>query len=106
MDGSQKIPERAYSKTEGLLGHLYIRTMIFDREGDFIEQHEHRFDHVTIVIRGPLMMKVDGVETVANEGERLLVRRGRKHGFTAKADDCLAYCIYSEEHARKMGEIL
>ena len=93
---NQPIPVEAHHHTEGVLGHLHFRTMRFDHKGDFIQLHEHRFDHVTIVIRGPLLCKygVDGKkEREVTEGERVLIRAHVIHGFEALADNCLAYCV-------------
>ena len=90
------IPERAYTETEGVMARMIFRTMRFRETGMTVEQHAHDFDHVTVIIRGPLKLASgkDGPVRTVVEGERILIPAGIIHGFTALADNCLAYCVH------------
>ena len=92
------MPERAYTGTEGCLGGLDVRTQRFAKKGDVVEIHAHGFDHLAIVIRGPLRCMWTDLENseqdrIMEDGERLMIRRDTWHGFKALADNCLSYCI-------------
>ena len=91
------IPVEAWHKSEGVLGHLQFNTMSFKKRGDFISPHAHAFDHVTIIIRGPLLCRTQKSEKQLMEGERVLIRAGVEHEFIAQADNCLAYCVHNHD---------
>ena len=118
---------------EFVSGNIYIREMRFDKAGEVVEGHGHRFDHTTIVIRGAL--KIEHVEPLewheepspvatdpplqvvtkwktvrevvkrAVEGHNwVLIKAGVIHRITALEANTLAHCVYS--HRTPQGEIV
>jgi len=63
----------------------YCGKFLFVFDGQTCPYHHHPFKHETFyVLKGSVLMNVDGKEMVLNEGSVLPMAQGVKHSFTGR----------------------
>ena len=67
------------------------------------EGHEHWTDHVTVIIRGPVKIEVEGEEDrIADRGDALVLPANKEHRFVPLHERGAAWrCIFSYAHAER-----
>jgi len=80
--------------TIGKVSNVFIRMMKFENAGDVEEGHSHDFDHVTLLSKGSLKIKVNGKETIFNAPHLIFIDKDRDHELTALEDNTIACCIH------------
>lgn len=68
------------------------------RAGSFVEEHVHDFDHFGLCVSGDASVEIDGVSTLVEVGEPILLKAGVKHGILAHSDT-LWLCIWNSDVA-------
>lgn len=67
--------------------------------------HEHWPDHVTVIVKGPAQVDVDGQDPmILDRGDAVVLPAVKKHKFTALHERGAAWrCVFSYQHAMKDG---
>ena len=81
----------------GMVRNLFTRQMHFLKKGDHEIQHEHQFDHTTLLAKGSIELTVDGVKTTFVAPQMIFISKNKEHSMVALEDDTLCYCIHPLE---------
>lgn len=101
-------------------GNLYIRKMKFANAGDYMEGHQHTFDHVTTIFKGKVLVVYksakDGVigarvvsapdhakQSVRGEGY-VTIKKDVHHLIIALEPNTEAWCMFA--HRDHHGEVV
>lgn len=100
-------PARVIVRRYGAFGPFFFRPMEFPKAGSKVDGHAHKWDHVTWLTSGKLLMKARQLNGVTNTGFGPTIRRTFKapcaicikadwmHEFTALTDNVRADCIFA-----------
>lgn len=76
-----------------IAGGVYAKEWI-GKAGDAIQQHKHKFDHMSYLAVGLVRVEVDDRPTLVLEGPTAIsIKAGKSHKITALSD-CLWLCIH------------
>ena len=64
-------------------------------KGDHETQHTHQFDHLTLLAKGSIDVKNNGISTIFKAPHMIFISKDSVHSMTALEDDTVAYCIHS-----------
>lgn len=64
--------------------------------GITLTQHEHGFDHLSILASGMVIVSVDGEENVVTGPACMTITKGRSHAVTALTD-AVWFCIHKTD---------
>lgn len=78
----------------GHVANVWIRMMTFEKAGDMEDGHTHDFDHVTLLSKGSLKIKVNEKEIVFNAPHMIFIDKDKHHELTALEDGTIACCIH------------
>lgn len=87
---------------EEVSGNIYIRHVLLAKKGDFMDGHEHGYDHTSYIVFGEVHLHTK--DTVSGEehdydlkaGDHFLIKKHVMHMFTATSlDGARIDCIYS-----------
>jgi quercetin dioxygenase-like cupin family protein len=84
----------------GCVANLFVRQMHFASAGDMELGHKHTFDHMTLLAKGKLKVKINDEETEFTAPQMIYIKADLQHELTATSDNTVAYCI----HALRSGE--
>lgn len=76
-------------------GGVYAKEMLVPA-GMVVVQHMHNHDHLSVLVRGSVVMSVDGVEVSYDAPAILRIQAGKHHGVRALTD-VLWLCIHATE---------
>ena len=79
----------------GYVANLWSRQMHFKKLGDTEQGHKHQFDHLTLLAKGKLKVKVNDSETVFTAPHMIYIHKDDNHELIALEDDTVAYCIHA-----------
>lgn len=80
----------------GYVGNIWVRQNYMEKAGDKVGGHVHYFDHVSLLAKGSVEVKIDDKEPVVFEAPTFIViRKDRKHEVTALEDDTSWYCVFA-----------
>lgn len=80
----------------GYFGNIWVRQNILPHSGDVFPGHKHRFDHVSLLIRGSVEVQVKGSpRKIFKAPTFIVIRKEYEHRFTALEDDTVFYCIFA-----------
>lgn len=69
-------------------------TIIYEKEGEFMQQHVHAFDHVHLVGQGKIKIEIHGQEpTIHSEGELINIKAGLAHKLSSVTPHAVSFCI-------------
>lgn len=85
----------------GACHNVFIRQMHFVKKDDCEVQHEHEFDHVTLIAKGSVKVICNGEYTTFTAPHMVYLKANTKHGMTALEDDTVAYCIHAMGNSSK-----
>ncbi len=75
--------------------------MVLNKIGSQFEGHQHKYDHVTYLIRGKVLRQIketkdsEFIEHIFQAPCSMLIRANCFHKFTALTDDVIAECVYA-----------
>ncbi len=87
-----------------IIGPLGIRDFVLPEVCMESVGHEHNEDHVTIVVKGAILVKysymdkgvlVSGESARFNQGQEVLIRKGVKHTIKALEPNTMYKCVFS-----------
>ena len=90
----------------GYYGNIWVRQNTIPKAGDCgASGHVHLFDHVTLLVKGSVSVEVEGEEPKEFTAPTFIViRKERKHRFTALVDDVVYYCVFAMRNIN--GEVV
>jgi hypothetical protein len=80
----------------GYFGNIWVRQNVLELAGEAHEGHEHKFDHVTLLVSGKVSIQIG--EEVPKEFTAptfIVIRKQHNHKITAMADGTVYYCVFA-----------
>lgn len=80
----------------GYVGNIWVRQNYMEKAGDKVGGHIHHFDHVSLLAKGSVEVRVDDFPPVRFTAPTFIViRKDRRHEITALEDDTSWYCVFA-----------
>ena len=80
----------------GYFGNIWVRQNVLELAGDAHEGHEHKFDHVTLLVSGKVNVEIAGQPPKEFTAPTFIViRKEHQHKITAIADGTVYYCVFA-----------
>lgn len=81
----------------GFFGNVWVRSHTYRKAGDSNGGgHYHKFDHVTLLIKGSIRVEVEGEEPTRFMAPTfVIIKKDKKHKVTALEDDTVYYCVFA-----------
>ncbi len=79
----------------GCVANLFVRQMHFAAAGDMEMGHAHSFDHMTLLAKGKLKVRINDEETEFTAPQMIFIKANLQHELTASADNTVAYCVHA-----------
>ena len=81
----------------GFYGNVWVRSHTYRKAGDTNGGgHYHRFDHVTLLVKGSIRVEVEGEEPIRFLSPTfVIISKDKKHKITALEDDTVYYCVFA-----------
>jgi len=79
----------------GCVKNVFVRQMHFSKIGDFENGHAHAFDHMTLLAKGKLLVKIDEDVTEFTAPTMIFIKAELTHQLTAMSDDTVVYCVHA-----------
>lgn len=80
----------------GCYANVWIRQRLFQKVGEKIGGHKHKYDHVSLLAKGSAKVEVDGVEKIFESPTFIVIRKDKIHNVTALEEGTLWYCIFAD----------
>lgn len=77
-----------------LYGNVFIRRFVL-RSGEQVPGHAHRFDHLSLLLRGRIAVKVGEKTTEYEAPHEVVMPKGVVHELTSLVDDTIWLCIFA-----------
>lgn len=90
----------------GLTCNVFVRQMHFINAGDVELGHTHPFDHLSLLAKGSVNIKVDGVSTEFTAPHMIWIRADKNHEITATSNNTVVYCIHGLRDTAKSDDII
>jgi len=80
----------------GYFGNIWVKQNVLELAGEAFNGHEHKFDHVTLLVSGKVSVELEGSDTKEFTAPTFIViRKEHRHKITALADGTVYYCVYA-----------
>lgn len=80
----------------GFVGNIWVRQNYFEKAGDKVGGHIHYFDHVSLLAKGSVEVRIDGKDPrVFHAPTFIVIRKEHRHEVTALEDDTSWYCVFA-----------
>jgi hypothetical protein len=80
----------------GFFGNIWVRQQNLDKAGDVSVGHQHKFDHVTLLSKGSVLVHVEGKEPKKFTAPTFIViRKEYEHHVEALEDNTIYYCVFA-----------
>lgn len=81
----------------GFYGNVWVRSHTYRKAGDTNNGgHYHKFDHVTLLVKGSIKVEVEGCEMKRFTAPTfVIIDKNKKHNVTALEDDTVYYCVFA-----------
>lgn len=80
----------------GFFGNIWVRQNRIEKAGEFHDGHKHHFDHVSLLTKGSVEVKVEGYPPKTFSAPTFIViRKELHHQFIALEDDVNWYCVFA-----------
>lgn len=89
-----------------LISNLWIKLMTFENAGDVNEGHKHLFDHPTLLVKGRLLVDVDGAASEFTAPHIIFIARNKVHSLTALEAGTVAACIHALRDGERVEDIV
>jgi len=80
----------------GYFGNIWVRQNTIEKAGESFPGHKHKFDHVTLLVKGSIEVEVEGhapKQFVAPTF--VIIRKEHEHKVTSLTDDVIYYCVFA-----------
>lgn len=75
--------------------NLYAKESIFPK-GSQIIQHKHKYDHLSILAKGKVILVIDDKEEIIEAPACINIKADKHHGVLA-LEDCVWFCIHATD---------
>lgn len=79
----------------GCVKNLFVRQMHFVNAGDSEQGHAHQFDHMTLLAKGKMAVRINDEVTEFTAPQMIYIKAELQHELTALTDNTVAYCIHA-----------
>jgi hypothetical protein len=80
----------------GYFGNIWVRQNVLELAGEAHEGHEHKFDHVTLLVSGKVSVELEGSEAKEFVAPTFIViRKEHTHKITALENGTVYYCVFA-----------
>tara|TARA_R110000868_G_scaffold218216_1_gene468432 strand:+ start:1231 stop:1605 length:375 start_codon:yes stop_codon:yes gene_type:complete len=80
----------------GYFGNIWVRQNILGLAGEAHDGHEHKFDHVTLLVSGKVRVEIAGRDAKEFTAPTFIViRKEHRHKITALEDGTVYYCVFA-----------
>ena len=80
----------------GYFGNIWVKQNVLENAGEYFDGHEHKFDHVTLLVSGKVNVQIKDFEPKEFVAPTFIViRKEHQHKITALVDGTIYYCIYA-----------
>lgn len=80
----------------GYFGNIWVRQNVLELAGESHDGHEHKFDHVTLLVSGKVSVQIGEAEPKEFTAPTFIViRKEHQHKITAMADGTVYYCVFA-----------
>lgn len=90
----------------GCVANLFSRQMVFEKAGDMEQGHAHNFDHLTLLAKGKLLVRIADQVTEFEAPTMIYIKADIEHELTALVDGTIAYCIHALREKDGSGDII
>lgn len=74
-------------------GHVYLKEFEL-ADNEIITQHKHKFDHVTLLADGSVIVTLDGVKSLHHAPGYLFIKAEKHHQMQAFNGSATLYCTH------------
>lgn len=80
----------------GFYGDIFVRQIVYPEVGDFVAEHDHAIDHVTMVSQGAVHItcEVTGTDKVVHAPGFVEVPAKARHRIVAVEPNSCTWCIF------------
>lgn len=80
----------------GYFGNIWVRQNVLELAGQTHGGHEHKFDHVTLLVSGKVSVEIEGSEPKEFTAPTfIVVRKEHRHKITSLVDGTVYYCVFA-----------
>lgn len=80
----------------GYFGNIWVRQNVLSKAGNTFGGHKHHFDHVSLLTKGSVTVKVNGSEPKNFIAPTfIIIRKDHEHEFIALEDGVNWYCVFA-----------
>lgn len=79
----------------GCVQNVFVRQMHFKQTGDLEHGHAHAYDHMTLLAKGKLLVKIDDDVTEYTAPTMIFIKAELEHELVAASDNTVAYCVHA-----------
>lgn len=80
----------------GYFGNIWVRQNILGLAGESHGGHEHKFDHVTLLVSGKVSVELAGSDAKEFTAPTFIViRKECSHKITSLVDNTMYYCVFA-----------
>jgi mannose-6-phosphate isomerase-like protein (cupin superfamily) len=76
-------------------GGVYAKEITLDSTAAGMNQHEHTFDHLSILTQGQVIIDIDGLQTTLTAPAVLTVKAGQRHKIIPTQVPVTWFCIHA-----------
>ncbi len=92
--------------TIACVSNLFVRQMHFKNAGDVELGHKHNFDHITLLARGSLRVRVGDEQKDFVAPCPIFIHKDIEHELTALEDNTIAHCIHALRDGNRVEDIV
>ena len=82
------------SSTHFIAGGVYAKQLNLPFPGDYVESHQHNYDHLSFLASGVVDVEVDGTILTFAAPAGISIQAGKVHKITARAYGVVWLCIH------------
>ena len=80
----------------GFFGNIWVRQNVLEFAGESYGGHEHKFDHVTLLVSGKVSVQIKNDPPKEFTAPTFIViRKEHQHKITALESGAVYYCVYA-----------
>lgn len=80
----------------GYVGNVWVRQNILEKAGQENQGHKHKFDHVSLLTSGKVLVEVEGYPPKEFTAPTFIViKKEHSHKFIALQDGTVWYCVFA-----------
>lgn len=83
-------------KQLGYFGNIWIVQNHFKEAGAILGEHEHKFDHISLLVKGRVKIEVKDHPAKEFTGPTfIIIRKDKAHRITALEDETVIFCLFA-----------